>query len=227
MTSGPSTYSSTRTGPPREARARGREQRLEIARRPRPGDSQRLARSVDDLDDERQAQLEPPLVGRRRPASAAGARRRRRAPRAAGARSSRARRSPRESGCASPSFSATRAATAAERSRAGRDQPVERKRRGEPLDRRLVLDRDDAAAVGEARSPGAAGVAVADRDPDPARARRLEQPELCRPRAKDQQRTASLRWVGGHAPIVAVARDAGARDAAVRAVRPPARVRRA
>jgi hypothetical protein len=59
------------------------------------------------------------------------------------------------------------------------DHSVGRERRREPLDRRLVLGRDDATAVGE-RKPGRRGVAVDDRRPDAVRPRSFEQPELRR-----------------------------------------------
>ena len=63
-----------------------------------------------------------------------------------------------------------------------RDQAVGLERGGEPLDRRLVLGRDEAAAGGELEA-GRGRVAVADGRPDPVRTRSLEQPELRRARA--------------------------------------------
>ena len=74
--------------------------------------------------------------------------------------------------------SAIRAATPTGQSVPGEIDPVDLERAGEPLDRRLVLGREDAAAVGEAEA-GRRRVAVDDGDPEAARARRLEQPELC------------------------------------------------
>jgi len=65
---------------------------------------------------------------------------------------------------------------------ARRDDPVDLERADEPLDRGLVLGREDAASVGEPEA-GRARIAVDDGDPDPARAGRLEQAELSRPRA--------------------------------------------
>ena len=63
--------------------------------------------------------------------------------------------------------------------RAGRDDPVDLERAREAVDRRLVLGREDAAPVGEVEA-GRRGVAVDRGDPEPARPRCLEQPELCR-----------------------------------------------
>jgi hypothetical protein len=63
--------------------------------------------------------------------------------------------------------------------RAWRDDPVDLERCCEPLDRLLVLGRDDAAAARVAEA-GRAGVSVDDGEPEPARLRGLEQPELCR-----------------------------------------------
>ena len=60
---------------------------------------------------------------------------------------------------------------------ARRDDPVDVERVGEPLDRRLVLRREDAAAVGEPEA-GRCRVAVDDGEPEPAPTRRFEQPEL-------------------------------------------------
>jgi hypothetical protein len=61
--------------------------------------------------------------------------------------------------------------------RAGRDDAVDPEGPDEPLDRRLVLGREDAAAVGEPE-PGSAGIAIDHGDPEAARTRRLEQTEL-------------------------------------------------
>ena len=61
--------------------------------------------------------------------------------------------------------------------RARRDDAVDPERADEPLDRRLVLGREDAAAVGELE-PGSAGIAVDHGDPEAARTRRLEQTKL-------------------------------------------------
>ncbi len=60
------------------------------------------------------------------------------------------------------------------------DDPVDRERADEAFDRGLVLDREDAPAVGEPK-PRSRRIAVDDGEPEAARARRLEQPELCRP----------------------------------------------
>jgi len=64
--------------------------------------------------------------------------------------------------------------------RARRDDPVEVERAREPLDRRLVLRRDDAAAIRQTE-PDRARVPVRDRSPHASRPGRLEQPDLCRP----------------------------------------------
>ncbi len=61
--------------------------------------------------------------------------------------------------------------------RARRDDPVDPERADEALDRRLVLGREDATAVGELEA-GRRGIAVDDGDPEAARPRRLEQTEL-------------------------------------------------
>ena len=63
---------------------------------------------------------------------------------------------------------------------AGRDQPFDAERPDEPLDRRLVVRREDAAPVGETKPEGRR-VPVDNGQPDPASASRLEQPELSRP----------------------------------------------
>jgi hypothetical protein len=60
---------------------------------------------------------------------------------------------------------------------AGSDHPVDRHRADQTLDRRLILGREDAAAVGEPE-PGRRGIAVDDGEPDAAGTRGLEQPEL-------------------------------------------------
>ncbi len=65
------------------------------------------------------------------------------------------------------------------------DDPAERERGGEALDRRLVLDRDDAAAIGEGE-PRRARVAVADRGPDAERPCGPQEPELRRARPEDE-----------------------------------------
>jgi hypothetical protein len=64
----------------------------------------------------------------------------------------------------------------------GRDQPVDPLGRGEAVDLRLVLDRDDRAAVGEAE-PGGGGIAVDGDDEQPPVAGGLEEPELSCARA--------------------------------------------
>jgi hypothetical protein len=58
------------------------------------------------------------------------------------------------------------------------DDSVDREGGDQALDRRLVLRREDAAAVGEAEA-GRGRIAVDDGDPQAAFVRRLEQPELC------------------------------------------------
>ena len=58
-----------------------------------------------------------------------------------------------------------------------RDDPVDPEGADQPLDRRLVLGREDAAAIGEAEA-GRGGIAVDHGDPEAARTRRLEQTEL-------------------------------------------------
>jgi hypothetical protein len=63
--------------------------------------------------------------------------------------------------------------------RAGRNQPVDLERRGNPLDPRLVLGREQAAPVGMAKARGG-GIAVDDGDPETSGARSFEQPELSR-----------------------------------------------
>ena len=60
------------------------------------------------------------------------------------------------------------------------DQPVDRHRPDQTLDRRLVLGREDAAAVGE-REAGRSRIPVDDGEPDAPRTRGLEQPELSGP----------------------------------------------
>ena len=65
---------------------------------------------------------------------------------------------------------------------ARRDDPVDLERPDQALDRRLVLGREDAAAVGEPEA-GRRRVAVDDGDPEPAFVRGLQQPELCGTRA--------------------------------------------
>ena len=62
---------------------------------------------------------------------------------------------------------------------AGRDDPVDLERSDEPLDRGLVLGREDAAAVGEAGSPGAPGSRSTTAVQTPRALRGLEQSELC------------------------------------------------
>ncbi len=64
----------------------------------------------------------------------------------------------------------------------GRDDAVDPQRAHEPLDRRLVLGREDAAPVGE-REPGRTGIAIDHGDPQAARTRCLEQTELSGPRS--------------------------------------------
>ena len=71
--------------------------------------------------------------------------------------------------------------------RPGRDQPVRAQRRGEALDRVLVLDRDDRLLVGEPEA-GRLGVAVGRDHVEPARTRRLEQAELRGPCTEDEDR---------------------------------------
>jgi hypothetical protein len=61
--------------------------------------------------------------------------------------------------------------------RAGRDDPSDPERADEPLDRRLVLGREDAAAIGEVEA-GRRRIAVDHGDPEAARTRRLQQTEL-------------------------------------------------
>jgi len=61
-------------------------------------------------------------------------------------------------------------------------KPVDPERPDEPLDRRLVLGREDAAAVGEPE-PGRRRVAVDDGHPEATPARGLQQPELSGSRA--------------------------------------------
>ena len=61
-----------------------------------------------------------------------------------------------------------------------RDQPLDAEGSDEPVDRSLILRRQDAAPIGETEA-GRGGVPVDDGEPDPASASRLEQPELCRP----------------------------------------------
>ena len=61
--------------------------------------------------------------------------------------------------------------------RARRDDAVDPERPDEPLDRRLVLGRENAAAIGEPE-PGSTGIAIDHGDPEAARTRRLEQTEL-------------------------------------------------
>jgi hypothetical protein len=60
---------------------------------------------------------------------------------------------------------------------ARRDEPVDVECGDEPLDRRLVLRREDAAAVG-VPEPGRRGIAVDDGDPQVEAVRRLEEAEL-------------------------------------------------
>jgi len=61
---------------------------------------------------------------------------------------------------------------------AGRDDPIDLERASEPLDRRLVLGREDATAAGEAKARRTR-IAIDDSGPDAARVRCLEQSELC------------------------------------------------
>ncbi len=81
-------------------------------------------------------------------------------------------------GCGRPSRSAIRAATPTGQSVPGEIDPVDAERAGEPLDRRLVLGREDAAAVGEVGSRARPGRGRRRRARGRA-ARRFEQPELC------------------------------------------------
>ncbi len=69
---------------------------------------------------------------------------------------------------------------------AGRDDPVDLLGAGEPLDRRLVLDRDDRAPVGVAKARRG-GVAVGRDDGEPAPACGLEHSELRGAGAEDEQ----------------------------------------
>ena len=69
---------------------------------------------------------------------------------------------------------------------AGRDDPVDVLGAREPVDRRLVLDRDDRAAVGVAEARRG-GVAVGRHDGQAAPPRRREDAELRRPGAEDEE----------------------------------------
>ena len=67
------------------------------------------------------------------------------------------------------------------------DHAVRAPRRDEPLDRELVLDGDERTLVGETET-GRVRVLVGDEDDEPARPRRLQQPELRRPCPEDEDR---------------------------------------
>src|ERR1700722_8451958 len=71
------------------------------------------------------------------------------------------------------------------------DEAARPERGGEALDGRLVLDRDDAAAVREPET-GRAWIAVAGRGPDPERPRGPQKPELRRARSEDEQAPAPI-----------------------------------
>ena len=92
------------------------------------------------------------------------------------------RRLPARSGAAARPARRSRAATPTGQSVPGEMIPSIPSAADQPLDRRLVLGREDAAAVGEPEA-GRGRIAVDDGDPEAARARRLEQPELCGPGA--------------------------------------------
>jgi hypothetical protein len=66
--------------------------------------------------------------------------------------------------------------------RARGDDPVHRLGTGEPLNRLIVLRRDDRSLVGEGEARRVR-VRVGDEDLEPARTRRLEKAELRRPAA--------------------------------------------
>ena len=184
VTSGPATSSSTSTTLDR-ASPRARSNASASASAARDEREPLLALQVGRLDDAREAELAPP-----RPAAsdrleqtrwrACGTPGLGEALALAELRRRRLRRRAASSGCGSPSRPAMRAAIATGKSIPGATIAVDALRRREPVDRGLVLDGDDRAAVGEAE-PRRARVAVDGDDVEAAIVRGLEQPELRRP----------------------------------------------
>ena len=177
VTSGPSTSSSTSASPLRATlRARsiasGELRRVLDERQPL------LALPVGRLHDDGAGDRPAARRRRRRPTSAAAARRPRRAARAGGACSSRAPPSPARSDAAARAARRSRAATPTGQSVPGEMIPsissaaIRRSIAGSSSVERM--QRRSAK-----RKPGRGRVAVDDGDPEAARARRLEQPELC------------------------------------------------
>ena len=175
VTSGPSTSSSTSARP---LRAALRATSIAAARSPRRGDERQalLALPVGRLDDDRPGDLRQVVVApddpRPRLRHTGGGE-----PLALAQLVGREDRRLRRDRMRQPGMLRDPRGDADRPVRARRDDPVDPERPDEPLDRGLVLGREDAAPVGE-REPGRAGVAIDHGQPEPARTRGLEQTEL-------------------------------------------------